>query len=108
MCESPRGSHARQCSAEEGDLDPSDRGASRQRRRIPSWERCHLRDAFSSHFWTDKAIGWVQVNGQPAATLTEDGEITTLVTLTASADGIAQLLWVMSPQKLGHVTAVGA
>lgn len=68
----------------------------------------HFVAAFSSHFWMGKTIGWVQVNGQPAATLTEDGEITTLVTLTTSADGIAQLLWVMSPLKLGHVTAVGA
>ena len=30
--------------------------------------------AFSSHFWTGKTIGWVEVNGQPAATLSEDGD----------------------------------
>nr|WP_236571277.1 RNA polymerase sigma-70 factor [Microbacterium hydrocarbonoxydans] len=64
--------------------------------------------AFAGHFWTGKSIGWVEVNGQPAATLTENGEVTTIVTVTASGEGIEQLLWVMSPQKLGHVTAVGA
>ena len=64
--------------------------------------------AFSSHFWIGKSIDWVQVNGQPAATLTEDGEITTMVTLTASSDGILQLLWVMSPPKLRHVAALGS
>lgn len=64
--------------------------------------------AFAHHFWTGKTIDWVEVNGQPAATLTEDGEVTTMVTVTTSGDGIEQLLWVMSPQKLGHVTAVGA
>lgn len=64
--------------------------------------------AFASHFWRNKAIDWVQVNGQPAATLTEDGVVTTLVTATTSSEGILQILWVMSPQKLGHVTAVGA
>jgi RNA polymerase sigma-70 factor (ECF subfamily) len=64
--------------------------------------------AFSSHFWIGKTIDWVQVNGQPAATLTQDGRVTTIVTATTSADGIAQLLWVMSPDKLGHVTAAGA
>ncbi|WP_426186822.1 RNA polymerase sigma-70 factor [Microbacterium sp. TWP3-1-2b2] len=64
--------------------------------------------AFAHHFWAGKSIDWVQVNGQPAATLTEDGEVTTMVTLTTSSDGIRQLLWVMSPLKLQHVAAVGA
>jgi RNA polymerase sigma-70 factor (ECF subfamily) len=63
--------------------------------------------AFSSHFWTGKTIDWVEVNGQPAATLSENGEVTTIVTVTAAEDGIRQLLWVMSPDKLGHVAQVG-
>lgn len=63
--------------------------------------------AFSSHFWTGKTIDWVEVNGQPAATLAENGEVTTIVTVTAAEDGIRQLLWVMSPDKLGHVAQVG-
>ena len=64
--------------------------------------------AFAHHFWTGKTIGWVHVNGQPAATLTENGKVTTMVTVSTSADGIHQLLWVMNPEKLGHVTAVSA
>jgi len=64
--------------------------------------------AFSSHFWTEKSIGWVEINGQPAITLSEDGVVTTALTVTASADGIRQLLWIMSPDKLGHVATVGA
>lgn len=64
--------------------------------------------AFSHHFWTGKSIEWVQVNGQPAATLTEDGVVTTMVTVTTSSDGILQLLWVMSPPKLRHVAPVAA
>jgi RNA polymerase sigma-70 factor (TIGR02957 family) len=79
--------------------------------RIPVLGRARVArfvSAFSHHFWTDKTIGWVQVNGQPAATLTEDGRVTTVVTATASGEGIVQLLWVMSPQKLRHATAVGA
>ncbi|MFD4957200.1 RNA polymerase sigma-70 factor [Microbacterium sp. NPDC058389] len=63
--------------------------------------------AFSSHFWTGKRIDWIEVNGQPAATLTEDGVVTTIVTVTAGEDGIRQLLWVMSPDKLVHAQ-VGA
>lgn len=64
--------------------------------------------AFSSHFWTGKSIDWVEVNGQPAATLSEDGVVTTAVTLTTSEDGIQHLLWIMSPDKLRHVAPVGA
>lgn len=64
--------------------------------------------AFAHHFWIGKTIDWVQVNGQPAATLVENGEVTTMVTVTTSSEGILQLLWVMSPQKLGHVNAVTA
>ncbi len=64
--------------------------------------------AFAHHFWTGKTIDWVQVNGQPAATLVEEGTVTTMVTVTTSSEGILQLLWVMSPQKLGHVNAVTA
>ncbi|WP_127474481.1 RNA polymerase sigma-70 factor [Microbacterium sulfonylureivorans] len=64
--------------------------------------------AFSSHFWTGKTIDWVEVNGQPAATLAENGVVTTVVTVTASEDGIVQLLWVMSPDKLRHAVAAGA
>jgi RNA polymerase sigma-70 factor (ECF subfamily) len=64
--------------------------------------------AFSSHFWTGKTIDWVEVNGQPAVTLSEEGVVTTALTVTAGADGIRRLLWIMSPDKLRHVTTVGA
>lgn len=64
--------------------------------------------AFASHFWVGKRIGWVEVNGQPAATLSENGVVTAAVTVTAAAEGIVQLLWVMSPDKLQHLTSAGA
>lgn len=64
--------------------------------------------AFASHFWSGKAVDWIVVNGQPAVALTQDGVITTVVTVTTSGDGIEQLLWMMSPQKLGHAAAVRA
>ncbi|MEV5071263.1 RNA polymerase sigma-70 factor [Microbacterium sp. LMI12-1-1.1] len=64
--------------------------------------------AFSSHFWIGKTVDWVHLNGQPAATISEDGVVTTVAMITASADGIRQIHWVMSPDKLGHVAQVGA
>ncbi|MFC4140089.1 MULTISPECIES: RNA polymerase sigma-70 factor [unclassified Microbacterium] len=63
--------------------------------------------AFAHHFWIGKTIEWVQVNGQPAATLREHGKVTTMVTVTTSSAGILQLLWVMSPQKLLRLNPVG-
>jgi RNA polymerase sigma-70 factor (ECF subfamily) len=59
--------------------------------------------SFAHHFWADKTVDWVQVNGQPAVTLTKDGVVTTLLAATASSEGISQLLWVMNPQKLSFV-----
>jgi len=64
--------------------------------------------AFSSHFWIGKTIDWVELNGQPAATISEDGVVTTVAMITASDDGIRQIHWIMSPAKLGHVAPVGA
>lgn len=63
--------------------------------------------AFSSHFWTGKEIGWVEVNGQPAVTLSENGVVTTTLAITSTPEGISRLLWIMSPDKLHHVTAAG-
>ncbi|MFK4805115.1 RNA polymerase sigma-70 factor [Microbacterium sp. ZW CA_36] len=83
----------------------------RQAARIPVIGRRRVAkfvSAFAHHFWTNKTIDWVEVNGQPAATLTQDGQVTTVVTVTPSSDGILQILWVMSPQKLRHATAVSA
>ena len=64
--------------------------------------------AFASHFWIGKEVGWVEVNGQQAVTLSEHGVVTTVFTISGAADGIRQILWVMSPDKLRHVTAAGA
>ena len=62
--------------------------------------------AFSSHFWTGKSIDWVELNGQPAVTLSEDGVVTTALTLTAGADGIEPVLWIRSPAKLTRTARV--
>jgi RNA polymerase sigma-70 factor (ECF subfamily) len=59
--------------------------------------------AFSTHFWAGKTIELVELNGQPAAALTEDGVVITALALTAGDDGIHQLLWTMSPDKLSRV-----
>lgn len=64
--------------------------------------------AFSSHFWLGKTIDWVELNGQQAVTLTENGEVTTALTMTLGDGGIEQVLWIMNPAKLGHVSPATA
>ena len=61
--------------------------------------------AFSGHFWVGKTIDWVELNGQHAVTLTENGTVTTAVTMTAGHDGIQQLMWMMNPDKLHRVSS---
>ena len=62
--------------------------------------------AFSGHFWAGKTVDWVELNGQPAVTLTEaDGTVTTALSMTVGAEGIQQVLWMMNPDKLHRVSA---
>ncbi len=60
--------------------------------------------AFADRFWTDVDVSWVSANGQHAALLRRDGVAFTMVTVTASADGIDQIMWMMNPGKLAAVT----
>jgi RNA polymerase sigma-70 factor (TIGR02957 family) len=59
--------------------------------------------AISSWFWDGMEVRWVSANGQPAAVLARNGDVFGVVTVTASADGIDQLLWMVNPDKLGAV-----
>ncbi|HEX5200294.1 RNA polymerase sigma-70 factor [Paractinoplanes rhizophilus] len=59
--------------------------------------------AFSSWYWEGVEIRWVTANGRPGAVMSRNGQVLGLVTLTASADGIDQLLWAMNPEKLSSI-----
>nr|WP_042188668.1 RNA polymerase sigma-70 factor [Kibdelosporangium sp. MJ126-NF4]CEL18384.1 putative RNA polymerase sigma factor [Kibdelosporangium sp. MJ126-NF4]CTQ97867.1 putative RNA polymerase sigma factor [Kibdelosporangium sp. MJ126-NF4] len=59
--------------------------------------------AFADRFWVGVDITWVQVNGQTAALLTHSGERYGMVTVTASANGIDQVLWLLNPHKLAAI-----
>ena len=56
--------------------------------------------AFSSHFWTNVDLTWVEANGRASVELARDGVPFTIVTATTSDAGIDQLLWLMNPAKL--------
>ena len=60
--------------------------------------------AFSSWYWDGVTLEWITVNGRPGAVMRRGDALLGLVTLTASADGIDQLLWQLNTGKLGAVT----
>lgn len=59
--------------------------------------------AFAPRFWTGVEVAWGTVNGQPAALLSRDGEVFTVIAVSASERGIDQVMWMMNPAKLTAV-----
>jgi RNA polymerase sigma-70 factor (TIGR02957 family) len=51
-------------------------------------------------FWEGAEVRWSTLNGQACALLYRDGTIFAVLTVTASDQGIDQLLWLMNPDKL--------
>lgn len=81
----------------------SDGGGVKLAARIPVSGRSRVAKfvaAFSSHFWTEVDLGWVEVNGRAAVELSRDAEPFAIVAATTSDSGIDQLLWLMNPVKL--------
>ncbi len=46
---------------------------------------------------------WATTNGQTSAVLLRDGAVYGLLTVTASTDGIDQVLWMVNPEKIAAV-----
>ena len=61
--------------------------------------------AFHDRFWVGVTVTPAMVNGAHAMLLSRDGEVFTVLTVTASAEGIDQVLWMMNPGKLKAVAA---
>jgi RNA polymerase sigma-70 factor (ECF subfamily) len=56
--------------------------------------------AFAPNFWPDTSVSWVETNGKPAVLVSRHDTTVALLAISASASGIDQLLWVLSPGKL--------
>jgi RNA polymerase sigma-70 factor (ECF subfamily) len=61
--------------------------------------------AAMSWFWDGLDVEWAETNGQTSAVLRRDGEVYGLLTVSASADGIDQVLWMVNPEKNAAVPA---
>ncbi|MEV4316145.1 RNA polymerase sigma-70 factor [Actinocrispum sp. NPDC049592] len=56
--------------------------------------------AVADWFWDGTDIQWATTNGQTSAVIRRDGSLVAVVTVTATADGIDQVLWMFNPAKL--------
>ncbi|MEV3937528.1 RNA polymerase sigma-70 factor [Glycomyces sp. NPDC049804] len=56
--------------------------------------------AIATWFWDALEIELVEVNGQTGAVLRRDGEVYGVITVSASDQGIDQVLWMVNPEKL--------
>lgn len=61
--------------------------------------------AFSSHFWKGATFTWLEANGGSTVVASRDGRTYATVSISASADGIEQIQWLLNPEKLEAVTA---
>ena len=53
--------------------------------------------AFAPKFWAGTALTWIEANGRPSVLISRDDAAVALLAVSASADGIDQLMWVLSP-----------
>jgi RNA polymerase sigma factor (sigma-70 family) len=62
--------------------------------------------AISSWFWDDVEVEWAEINCRDAVVLRRLGTVYGVLAVTAGADGIDQLLWMVNPDKLTAVRAL--
>lgn len=59
--------------------------------------------AYAPRFWADVELDWIEANGQPAVLVSRAGSVVALITVSVSAQGIGQILWMLNPRKLGRM-----
>jgi RNA polymerase sigma-70 factor, ECF subfamily len=60
---------------------------------------------FRDLFWARATVEWVEMNGEPSLVFLLDGTIIALAAMSASAEGIYQIMWYRHPSKLAAVAA---
>lgn len=84
-------------------VSASDGGGVLGAARIPVLGRAKVAtfvSSFASRFWPGADVSWVEANGRPAILVSRGDTAVALLTITASSEGIDQLMWVMNPVKL--------
>ncbi len=60
--------------------------------------------AFAPTFWPGTQLTWIEANGQASVLISRADIVVALLAVTASAEGIDRLMWVMSPEKLSRIS----
>ncbi|MFF1615036.1 RNA polymerase sigma-70 factor [Amycolatopsis sp. NPDC058278] len=55
--------------------------------------------AISTWFWDGLDVQWAITNGQTSAVLRRDGAVYGLLTVSATTEGVDQVLWLVNPEK---------
>ncbi|WP_371778260.1 RNA polymerase sigma-70 factor [Streptosporangium subroseum] len=85
----------------------SDGGGAVRATRIPVIGRTTVAKfirAFAPRFWIDAELTWIEANGQASVLVSRDDAVFALVTVSASAQGIDHVIWVMNPAKLAGIS----
>lgn len=56
------------------------------------------------HFWAGVTLSQIKANGQASILISRNNTIVGLVTISASSQGIDQIMWVMRPSKLATIS----
>lgn len=59
-------------------------------------------------FWDGVEVEWLSTNGQTSALLQADGVMYGLLTISASNEGIDQVIWIFNPEKIKATLGGGA
>ncbi|WP_433171971.1 RNA polymerase sigma-70 factor [Actinoallomurus sp. CA-150999] len=59
---------------------------------------------WAARFWPGTATAWVEANGRPGVLISRDDTVIALLTVSASDQGIDQIMWVMNPAKLAGIS----
>lgn len=60
---------------------------------------------FRDLFWARATVKWVEMNGEQSLVFLLDGAILAMASVSASAEGIYQIMWYRHPDKLAAVAA---
>jgi RNA polymerase sigma-70 factor (ECF subfamily) len=55
-------------------------------------------------WWTGVTLEWIEVNTRMSLGIVRDGEVVALGTISASAAGIDQIMWILRPSKLAALS----
>jgi len=62
-------------------------------------------NAISARFWDGVDVQWANTNGRTSAVVRRGGAVRAVLTVSATADGIDQVLWMFNPEKIAAVSA---